>query len=394
MVETSDGPLSGFKVVDFSRVLAGPHCGRMLVDMGAEVIKVEPPDGDILRSGKPRRNSLTPGFTHQNVGKRNISIDMKRSEGVDLARQLLTKTDVVLENFRPGVMAKMGLGYDAVAQFNPGVVYASISGYGQTGSWVHRRAYAPLVHAEMGYLDGTARYLGTEVRQEPMSHGDLYTGVHCCTAIVAALLQRERTGEGQHIDVAMAETMLFMNEHAATNLSGETEYLPTPNVASPIYKTSSGDRVMVSFNPAERGVFAQYLKAMEQRSLAEDPRFRDYTARMKHREELLAIIQTWILTFSDIDELEAALARGGLVMGKVRSLKEVAELPWLAERGAVAEVSDRGTGSFRIPNTPWRFSKARTGVRGAIAYRGEDNAEVLHDWLSLSHEEISSLEES
>ena len=170
MVETSDGPLSGFKVVDFSRVLAGPHCGRMLVDMGAEVIKVEPPDGDILRSGKPRRNSLTPGFTHQNVGKRNISIDMKRSEGVDLARQLLTKTDVVLENFRPGVMAKMGLGYDAVAQLNPGVVYASISGYGQTGSWVHRRAYAPLVHAEMGYLDGTARYLGTEVRQEPMSH--------------------------------------------------------------------------------------------------------------------------------------------------------------------------------------------------------------------------------
>ena len=284
MAETSNGPLSGFKVVDFSRVLAGPHCGRMLVDMGAEVIKVEPPDGDVLRSGRPRRNSLTPGFTHQNVGKRNISIDMKRAEGLDLARQLITQTDVVLENFRPGVMAKMGLGYDLVAELNPGVVYASVSGYGQTGSWVHRRAYAPLVHAEMGYLDGTARYLGTEVRQEPMSHGDLYTGVHCCTAILAALLQRERTGEGQQVDVAMAETMLFMNEHAATNLSGETEYLPTPNVASPIFRTGGGAQVMVSFNPAERGVFAQYLKVMDRPELAEDPRFTDYGARMKNLE--------------------------------------------------------------------------------------------------------------
>ena len=318
---------------------------------------------------------------------------MKRTRGLDLARQLIIKADVVLENFRPGVMEKMGLGYSAVAEINPGVVYASISGYGQTGSWVHRRAYAPLVHAEMGYLDGTARYLGTEVRQEPMSHGDLYTGVHCCSAILAALLQRERTGEGQQIDVAMAETMLFMNEHAATNLSGETEYLPTPNVASPIYTTRDGDQVMVSFNPAERGVFAQYIKAMDRGELAEDPRFEDYDTRMQHREALHSIIQAWVDTFADTDELEAALARGGLVMGKVRSLKEVAELPWLTERGAVAEVSDRGTGSFTIPNTPWRFSKAHTGVRGTIAYRGEDNVQVLRNWLGLSAEEISRLEE-
>ncbi|MCZ6618621.1 MAG: CoA transferase [Gammaproteobacteria bacterium] len=208
------------------------------------------------------------------------------------------------------------------------------------------------------------------------------------------MLQRERTGKGQYIDVAMAETMLFMNEHAATNLSGETEYLPTPNVASPIFTTGGGAQVMVSFNPAQRGVFAQYVEVMDRPELAEDPRFADYRSRMKNLEELLAIIQAWIVTFSDVDELEAALARGGLVMGKVRSLKEVAELPWLAERGAVAEVSDRGTGSFTIPNTPWRFSKADTGVRGTIAYRGEDNARVLRDWLDLSHDEISSLEES
>ena len=126
---------------------------------------------------------------------------------------------------------------------------------------------------------------------------------------------------------------------------------------------------MVSFNPAERGVFAQYMKAMDRAELAEDPRFQDYGARMRHRDELFAVIQDWIATFTDVDELEAALARGGLVMGLVRSLKEVAEPSWLTERGAVAEVSDRGTGSFTVPNTPWRFSKAHTGVRGEIAYR-------------------------
>ena len=388
------GPLSGILVLDFSRVLAGPHCGRMLVDLGADVIKVEPPEGDMTRYGRPRRNSLAAYFAQQNCGKRNISLDLKHPEAVELLRELGRQADVVLENFRPGVMHRMGLGYAELRERNRRLVYASITGYGQTGSWAGRRAYAPLIHGEMGLLEGFARYRRIEPAQEPYSHADQYAGLHCFAAILAALYQRERTGEGQWIDVSMAEAMLCSNEYATSSFSGlrdEEPALPL-TVASPMFRTRTPHAVTVGGDPVLRVTFQNFCSAMRRPELADDPRFSDDAERPNHREPLLAIIQEWVLGFDNLDELEGALADAGLVMGVVRSVGEAGATDWAAERGAVVEVSDRGGGALRLPNSPWRFSAAETGVRGVPAYRGEHNREVCAELLGFDDARIDALE--
>ena len=158
----------------------------------------------MTRKGLPRVNSLTPYHAQQNCGKRNVSLELSAPRAVEIARALAAKSDVVLENFRPGVMKRLGLSYDTLSANNPRLVYASISGYGQDGPWAQRRAYAPLIHAEMGLLEGFSRFRGLPPAQEPHSHADVYAGLSCLSGILAALVQRGQTGRGQYIDVAMA----------------------------------------------------------------------------------------------------------------------------------------------------------------------------------------------
>ena len=392
----TERPLHGIRVLDFSRVLAGPHCGRMLVDLGADVIKIEPPEGDLSRFGLPRRNSLTTSHTQQNLGKRNISLDLKRPEAMALLVELAARSDVVLENFRPGVMDRLGLGYDELARRNPRLVFASISGYGQDGRWASRRAYAPLVAAEMGYLWAFAHYRKLDVAQEPHSHADLYAGKQCLIAILSALFQRERTGRGQRIDVDMAESLLFANEYATTWLSGlETDALPRPaTVASPVFRTASGRFVTVGGDPVARVNFEQWCRALDRPDLVQDPRFADAEGREKHRDALLEILDAWVSRQEDVEALDRTLHDVGLVLGVVRTTAEAGATDWARERGAVVEVPDRGTGTLRVPNTPWRFSEAATGARGHTAYRGEHNAEVLRDVLGLSPARITELEQA
>ncbi|NCZ67839.1 MAG: CoA transferase, partial [Acidimicrobiia bacterium] len=207
-------PLEGIRVLDFTRVLAGPHATRMLCDLGAEVIKVEPPVGDLTRFGQPRLNSLATYFIQQNVGKLNVSLNFDDERAIDLARRLADVSDIVIENFRPGVMARLGLDYETLSASNSRLIYASISGYGATGPWVDRRAYAPVVNAEAGLTKHQGDVRGGVYANDPFSHGDVYTGMETAAALLAALVQRERTGRGQFIDVSMAETLLYVNEHA------------------------------------------------------------------------------------------------------------------------------------------------------------------------------------
>ena len=194
-------PLEGVRVLDFTRVLSGPHATRMLADLGAEVIKVEPPMGDLTRFATPRINSQSSYFTQQNVGKKNISLDMTKPEAVEILKQLIARCDVVIENFRPGVMKKMGLDYEALRSSNPRLIYASISGYGATGPWVTRRAYAPVVNAETGITKFQGDVRGGQYANDPHSHGDVYTALEASAAVLAALYQREHTQCGQYIDV-------------------------------------------------------------------------------------------------------------------------------------------------------------------------------------------------
>ena len=272
-------PLDGVRVLDFTRVLAGPHCTRMFADLGADVIKVEPPAGDLTRFAAPRVNGQATYFVQQNAGKRNVSIDLSTPRGAQLAADLAGHCDVLIENYRAGVMQRIGLGPAELLARYPRLVYASITGYGATGPWAHRRAYAPVVGAESGLTKAQGDARGAVYANDPASHADVYTALEMAAAVLAALYQRERTGRGQWIDVSMAETMLYVNEHLHDQLwDGEVDG-STIRSFSPadylVFEVADGTAIVVSGHPAERGTFELFLRALSMEHLADDPRFAD-----------------------------------------------------------------------------------------------------------------------
>jgi CoA:oxalate CoA-transferase len=395
------GPLAGVRVLDLTRVLSGPHCTRMLCDLGAEVIKVEPPDGDMTRFANPRINGLASYFVQQNTGKRNVSLDMARPEARELLLALADRCDVLVENFRPGVMQRMGLDYPTVSARCPRLVYASISGYGQTGPWVHRRAYAPVVGAEAGFTkaQGDAR-LRTEgvatYGNDPHSNADVYTALECASGILAALVQRGRTGRGDHVDISMAQTMLYVNEHVHDHLwqgpvdpswirsFGPGDY--------PVLTAGNGETVVISGHPAERGTFDKFAASIGRPDLGSDPRFSDVPTRLAHLNELIGVLRDWALTMPTPTDIEEALAVNGLATGTLRTVEELCATEWAEARHVTVAVSDRGGGHIRIPNAPWRFAESDVEVRGEPRYRGEDNRAVLGELLGLDDAELDRLD--
>lgn len=390
-------PLESVVVLDFTRVLSGPHCTRMLCDLGATVIKVEPPEGDLTRFAFPRVGSMSTYFAQQNTGKLNLSLDLKKPEAVDIVRRLVTQCDVVVENYRGGVMERLGLGPDELMSINPALVVASITGYGATGPWRHRRAYASVVNAETGLTGLQAAAHDRPPDNDPHSHADVYTGMETAAAILAALFQRERTGQGQHIDVSMAQTMLYVNEHVHNELFDRP--VPDGQIRSfqpgdyPVLRSRDGREVIVSGHPAERGTFDLFVAAMGQPQLLDDPRFADSSVRLAHLADILEILKEWAASL-DADDLEKTLSTAGLAMGVLRSIPEIAATDWAAERGVIVDVDDRAGGHIRIPNSPWRFSGSDTTLRGVPRFRGEDNAAVLREMLDMDDDEIRSLHEA
>ncbi|CAB4882148.1 unannotated protein [freshwater metagenome] len=400
---TSDGPLTGVRVLDFTRVLSGPHAARMLCDMGADVIKVEPPAGDLTRFANPRVGGLASYFIQQNAGKRNISLDMTKPRAVELLLGLIGQIDIVIENFRPGVMDRMGLGYAAIAAANPRAIYASITGYGSTGPWRNRRAYASVIGAETGFTKAQCdSHQGAghpvEYVNDPHSHGDLYTSLECASGILAALYQRERTGRGQHVEVSMAQTMLYVNEHVHDHLWDgpvSPEWIRSFQPGDyPVLTVANGESVVISGHPGERGTFDRFVEAMESPDLLHDPRFASVSTRLEYLDELFDIIREWALTFPDAHSIESVLDRYELAMGALRSVREIADSEWAVQRNAIVEVPDRSGGVVRVPNAPWTFSDATTGVHGEPKYRGEDNASVLRELLGLGEADVAALHDA
>jgi crotonobetainyl-CoA:carnitine CoA-transferase CaiB-like acyl-CoA transferase len=392
-------PLTGVRVLDLSRVLSGPHCTRMLADMGAEVIKIEPPAGDLTRFATPRRHGLSSYFVQQNVGKANLSIDLATPEGAEILLQLVEHADVLVENYRPGVMTRLGLDADAARSRNPRLIYASISGYGQTGPWVHRRAYAPVVEAEAGIVASQGNARGGELAKDPHSHADVYTSLETASAILAALYQREHTGEGQWIDVSMAETMLYVNEHLHDALwdgDDDPQWIRSFRPGDYLVLTvASGESLVVSGHPAERGTFDFFIAAMGRPDLADDPRFVDVAARLANFDALRDIIREFAATMPDAETFEERFAQHQLAVGRVRQPGELATTDWAVDRGAVVDVDDRGGGTIRVPNSPWRFSSSPdVGVSGVPKYRGEDNRALLADLLGYDDDRLDALERS
>lgn len=381
--ETSQAPLAGLQVIDFTRVLAGPHCTKVLRDLGADITKIEPPAGDIARAGVPHFNGMSAYYAQQNAGKRNLSIDLNWPEAREIVTGMCSKADVIVENFRPGTLARFGLGYEDVAICNPGVVYVSISGYGQTGVWSNRPAFAPTIHAETGLTSIVQDHFGGDLgqpRNDACSHADMYTGLEGAIAVLAALHHRHLTGAGQHVDVSMAATMLSVNERAGALLSsidtdGEPMALGAPD--SHIYELSDGRRITVASSPIGTTTFVRYCAMMRRPDLQRDPRFLTARLRRENLQALLAEVRAWILTFTDLDELQAQVSEASLAIGVVRTTQEFAKSDWAREWGAIVEVDNRMGETTRMPGVPWRFSRSRLPKPGAPSFQGEDNELVL-----------------
>ncbi len=373
-------PLAGLKVLDFSRVLAGPFAGRMLNDLGADVVKVEPPDGDVTRQWGHVVGGL-PGYYHQqNAGKRNICIDLRAPGAKTLVFDLVKHADILIENYRPDVMPRLGLGYADLQAVNPRLIMLSISGFGQGGPESHRPAYAPIVHAELGLMARAARRGNVPYRDLPLSVADTNASLHGLVAVLSAVILRQRTGVGQHIDIAMVDATLATDDQLHYELEDAEHTGPLPNDT---WQTGAGP-VLVSSD------FRWFWRQLNTVVGLQDPT----TAEMDRDTRIAArraLVFDFMQTLNSWPDVEALMARMNLAWGQVREGATLREQPTLKHRGSITEVDDRAGGTRPVSQSPYRFSSARSGVRGPAPHRGEHNAEVLQQWLGRTNEEVAAL---
>jgi CoA:oxalate CoA-transferase len=382
---TMTPPLDGIRVLDFSIMLAGPYCARLLADVGADVIKIEPPEGDDMRLRTPLRDGNSAYFGQLNAGKRSLALDLKSAEAIDLVHQLVADTDILVENFRPGVMDRLGLGYEALRRVNPRLIYCSISGYGQTGPAAERAAYAMIVHAESGFDRSLMRYAGD--RDRPATGAifvaDVLGGIFGYSAIQTALVQRGRTGQGQRIDVALMDCMLNllvyeMQEAQFPIHSSRPTYGPV--------RTLDGDILIAPVTPRN---FAALCEVTGQSELKSDPRFNTVPSRGANWTAMMQVIEEWTQRHT-VDQCIAALEQAGVPCAVYRDPGAALTDPHLLQRGAFATIADRA-GEFKGVNAPWKMSGADTAMKRDIPGVGAHRDELLSQALGMSTEAIASL---
>lgn len=379
--ENNDYPLSGIRVLDFSRVLAGPFAARMLSDLGADVVKVEPPDGDVTRYWGKEIAGQSGYFHQQNAGKRNICIDLRASGARQLILAMVQQADLVIENYRSDVMPRLGLGYDDLKAANPGIIMLSISGFGQDSPETQRPAYAPVVHAEAGLLRRSNQLKNVKLHDLPLSVADTNAALHGLVAALSALHMRQRTGQGQHIDMAMIEATVATDDQLHYDLDGSHHTGPLPNE---IWELPFGAVLLSTdfryFFRLLVGELGLVDPANEQMSLDEK-----IAARRQAAQDFLSGLGTR-------EKFAEAMKTINIPWGDVRDPAEIRTQPTLAARGMFTEIDDRNGGKRHITQSPYHFSDAVSGVRGTVAFRGEHYTEVLTEWLGLSDQEISDLQ--
>ena len=379
-------PLDGVIVLEFTRVLAGPTCTRILAELGAEVTKVEPPAGDMARSGWPTVDGHSGYYLQLNAGKRNLCIDLNWPEARKIVFELCAKADLIVENYRPGTMKSFGLDYEAVSAINPRVVYVSMTGYGQNSPWSGRPAFAPTVQAESGATATHLTHYGknlTKPVNDSSSHADLYTGLQGAIAALAGLNERTKTGKGTHADVSMMATMLSVNErlhgliNELENADDEPWALSAPE--SPIFELADGSLATIVTSPVWSTSFIRFCTMMGRNDLRGDKRFLTPELRRKNYDHLMEEVQGWIRTFRTFEELEAQVSGGGgLAIGKIRTPAEALETEWAVAMEPTYEVSV-GEETIRLPKGPWRFNGRDSGALPAAPKQGADNREILQE---------------
>jgi crotonobetainyl-CoA:carnitine CoA-transferase CaiB-like acyl-CoA transferase len=366
------GALGGLRVLDFTTTIAGPHCTRLLADLGAEVIKIEAPEGDMMRTRPPLRNGASTSFGQLNAGKKSIVLDLKTPQGVEAVRRLTATADVVVENFRPGVMRRFGLDYQALSLIKPELVYCAISGYGQTGPSSQLPAYAPVIHAASGFDLAHMAYQGEERRPDycGIYIADVLTGTYAFGAIMTALYQRQMTGQGQMVDVSMLESMLSLT---LSEIQAAQFAVAPPG--RPIFGPVATKDGYFNLSIASERTFQNLAVASGHPHWLTDPRFAQYNERRANWGELIDELETWskALTTREVQEL---FDRHGVPSSPYRTVKEAMSDPQLTHRDAFAEVRDAG-GAFRVLNPPFRLSAAHAAAVPYVAALGENTGDLL-----------------
>jgi crotonobetainyl-CoA:carnitine CoA-transferase CaiB-like acyl-CoA transferase len=368
------GCFAGLRVLDFSTTIAGPHCARMLADMGAEVIKIETAEGETMRTRPPVRNGCSTAFGQLNVGKKSLVLDLKSPDGAEAIRQLVANADILLENFRPGVMRRLKLDDETLRALNPKLIYCSISGYGQTGPSAELPAYAPVIHAASGYDMAHLAYQPGRSRPDycGIYHADVLTGVYAFGAISAALYQRTITQRGQHIDVSMLESMLSLTLNELQWSQFEVTQTSRP-MFGPI-ETADG-YVMVAI--ASEKTFQGLMKVIGRPEWVSDTRFAVYADRRGNWAQMMEGVESWSRTVTT-ESCLAALSREGVPSSAYRTVSEALSDPQISHRRALSEVEDGG-GTFRVLNLPFRMSSAKVAAGRRMATLGEHTRALLKE---------------
>lgn len=391
---THEPLLRGVRVLDFTRVLAGPYCTRLLADQGAGVIKVERPgEGDevrhIVMQLDPGRTDQSSYFVRLNVGKRGIAIDLTQPAARDVVLDLVKQADVLVENFAPGVMAKYGLDHASLAPLRPDLVYCSISGFGQTGPLASMQAYAHLINAISGMMD-LDRAGASEPRVSYLQTADVLAGAHAFGAICAALVRHARTGRGAFIDVSMLECLIAADDinYAALLNGGKVER--RPRVGMVVHEVAGRHVAMQTAGASH--LWTRLLALMNRPDLATDPRFDTSPGRRANWSELLPIICAWLDTFASADDAVRALACARIPSVPMLSPEEVVVHPHLAAREAFPSVPHPARGSVRVTATPFHVDGRPMHPGGPAPYRvGEDTREVLRELPGYDDARIDAL---
>jgi formyl-CoA transferase len=389
------GPLAGLRLIEMGTLLAGPFCGQLLGDFGAEVIKIEPPNqGDPMRDwGQEKAHGMSLWWPVVGRNKKSVTLNLREPAGQEIARQLIGKSDFLLENFRPGTMEKWNLGYDQLRQLNPGLIMIRVSGFGQTGPYAKRAGFGAVGEA-MGGLRYVCGDPSTPPSRMGISIGDSLAATFACLGALSALHHREKTGQGQVVDSAIYEAVLNMMESLITEYDKagyvrERQGAILPNVApSNVYPTSDGRLILIAAN--QDTVFKRLAEAMGRPQLAADARYATHSARGANQKELDDLISDWTRTIK-AERLEQLMDEFGIPSGKIYRAPEMLADPHFQARNAIVTTPHPKFGELRMQNVAPKLSATPGTIRSAAPDLGQHNEEIYQGLLGFSDQKLAEL---
>ena len=392
------GPLNGIRILDLTQVLFGPFATMLLSDLGAEVIKIERPGvGDIARGNGPLVREVSTYFLSLNRGKKSVALNLATQRGVEVFLGLVKNADILVENFTPGTMEKLNLSYEKVKEHNPKIIYVAGSGFGQHGPYAEKPAFDVIIQAMGGIMSITGEEGGPPVRPGA-SYGDIAAGLFLCIATLAALQERNVSGEGQFIDISMLDCQLTVLENAFVRYLNTGEIPRALGTRHPViapfqaFETRDG-YVAVALRGGIKDQWPLFCAAIDRVDIIDDPRFEDgwlRTINYKEMEPILTDAMKNKTTREWIDELEKV----GIPCGPVNSIDQIANDPHTAARNMIVEVNHPEAGTFKVVNTPFKFSRTPGMVERFSPDLGEHTRDVLKQLLGMTPEEISALEDA